>query len=59
MEFNHILKLEEDFWTLKSRIDWLNNRDANTKFSHLTTLNYRRHNRITAIQDQGGKGEIG
>lgn len=54
MEFHHILKLEEDFWKLKSRVDWLNDGDANTKFFHLSTINRRRFNCITTIQDHGG-----
>lgn len=53
-DFNTILQLEEDFWKLKSRINWLNDGDANTKIFHLSTLNRRRQNRITALQDQGG-----
>ncbi|XP_016469275.1 uncharacterized protein LOC107791689 [Nicotiana tabacum] len=48
-EFNNLLKLEEYFWTLKSRIQWLNNGDANTRFFHLTTLQRRKRNRITTL----------
>ncbi|XP_019231008.1 PREDICTED: uncharacterized protein LOC109211873 [Nicotiana attenuata] len=32
-ELNSILKNEEDFWKLKSRINWLNEGDANTRSS--------------------------
>lgn len=49
-EYNHILKLEEEFWALKSRITWLNEGDANTKYFHLSTLQRCRKNRITALQ---------
>lgn len=42
VEFNNILKSEEDYWKLRSRINWLNQRDANTNFFHTTTLNRRR-----------------
>lgn len=53
-DFNHILKLEEDFWKLKSRISWLNGGDANTNFFHLSTLKRRRRNRISALKDGDG-----
>lgn len=39
---------------MKSRINWLNEGDANTKFFHQSTLNRRRCNHITAIQDPAG-----
>lgn len=41
IKFKQILKLEEDFWKLKSRIYWLNDGDSNTYFFHLSTLNRR------------------
>lgn len=38
-EYNSILKLEEDYWKLRSRINWLNDRDANTNFFHILASN--------------------
>lgn len=37
-EYNTTLKQELDFWKIKSRILWLNNGDAYTKFFHKSTL---------------------
>jgi len=42
--------MEEEFWKLKSRINWLNEGDANTKFFHTSTLNRRRRNKILSLQ---------
>lgn len=53
-ELNRLLQLEHDLWQLKSRVNWLNNGDANTKFFHISVLNRRRKNRILALRDQGG-----
>lgn len=43
-EYNDIVKQEEEYWKLKSRITWLSEGDANTKLIHITTLNRRRKN---------------
>lgn len=53
-QYNDILKLEEEFWKLKSHINWLQQGDANTKFYHLTTIKRRRRNQITALKDSVG-----
>lgn len=53
-EFSCILKQEEDFWKLKSRIQWLNEGDANTRFFHFSTLQRRRRNHITSLKDYAG-----
>ncbi|KAG5594328.1 hypothetical protein H5410_035560 [Solanum commersonii] len=52
--YNEILKREEDFWKLKSRIQWINDGDANTKFFHISTTNRRRRNRILGLNDSVG-----
>lgn len=54
LQFNQVLRLEEEFWKLKSRVNWLNNGDANTRFFHLTTLKRRIRNHITALKDTNG-----
>ncbi|KAK4736797.1 hypothetical protein R3W88_000494 [Solanum pinnatisectum] len=48
-EYNYLLRVEEKFWRLKSRVNWLNEGDANTRFFHTTNLNRRRKNRIIAL----------
>lgn len=51
---NVLLQAEEDFWKLKSRIQWLNERNANTKFIHFTTIHRRRRNHILGLVDSVG-----
>lgn len=53
-QYNDTLRLEEEFWKLKSCVNWLQHGDANTKFFHLTTLQRRRRNKITALKYTGG-----
>lgn len=52
--YNKILRLEEEFWKLKSKVNWISEEDRNTTFFHTTTLNERRHNRILALLDDYG-----
>ncbi|XP_019256613.1 PREDICTED: uncharacterized protein LOC109235058 [Nicotiana attenuata] len=53
-DFYTILKIEEDFWKLISRISWLSEGNANTKFFHISTLNRRRRNMIMSFKDEVG-----
>ncbi|KAL7185375.1 hypothetical protein ACSBR2_027336 [Camellia fascicularis] len=50
-DFNDILKLEEEFWAPKSRINFVLDGDKNTKFFHQSTLTCCRRNKILAIRD--------
>jgi hypothetical protein len=54
-EFNSILKLEEDFWALKSRVSWVVEGDRNTKFFHTSTIVRRKLNRISRLQNSMGE----
>lgn len=47
--FNLIFKTKEDHWKLKSRINWLNHGDDNTKFFHTSVLIRRRKNHIVRL----------
>ncbi|CAN6556372.1 unnamed protein product [Malus baccata var. baccata] len=42
---------EESFWHQRSRVKWLWERDANTKFFHQSTLQRRRRNMILKLKD--------
>lgn len=48
-DFNRILKVEEDFWKLKSQINWLNEGDDNTKNFHTFALIRRHENHIICL----------
>lgn len=45
---------EETYWKLKSRNQWLNLGDRNTRFFHASTKNRIARNRLTSIQDLNG-----
>ncbi|CAN6722681.1 unnamed protein product [Malus baccata var. baccata] len=47
-------KDEELYWKTKSRNQWLNEGDKNTKFFHAQTLKRRRRNQIRGIEDSQG-----
>lgn len=52
--WEEILTQEELLWFQKSRTEWLQAGDRNTRFFHLSMLIRRRQNRIDALQNQEG-----
>lgn len=48
-------RLKEEFWRTKSRIQWPQAGDRNTRFFHSKTKQRISHNRIIHISDEGGK----
>ncbi|CAL8168851.1 unnamed protein product [Prunus armeniaca] len=53
-EFNDVLEQEAVFWRQKSRVNWLQKGDRNTKFFHLTTIIRRRRNKIERLKNIAG-----
>lgn len=53
-DFDNILKIEEEYWHMRSRINWINEGDANSKFFHLSVINRRRKNKIVSFVDDNG-----
>ncbi|KAM0955247.1 hypothetical protein EV1_023409 [Malus domestica] len=47
-------KEEKRFWRTKSRVQWLNEGDKNTKFFHAQTMKRRRYNQIRGVEDADG-----
>lgn len=41
-DYADIQKLEEEFWVMKSRVEWMVNGDHNTSFYHTSTLARRK-----------------
>lgn len=50
-----ILCQEEEFWALKSRVNWAINGDRNTTFFHVSTLVRRHKNKIRSIKNVVGE----
>lgn len=50
---------EETFWRNKSRVQWLNFGDRNTRFFHASTKNRRTRNKIVSIQNHNGQEVFG
>ena len=55
VEYAFLLNQEEDFWALKSRVDWQLFGDRNTAYYHTKTIIKRKHNRIRRIMNQSGE----
>ena len=54
-DYFNVLKIEEDFWALKSRVGWVVEGDRNTKFFHTSTLVRKRFNKIVRLRNSVGK----
>ena len=53
-EYLGILQQEEEFWSVKSRLNWLIQGDRNTKFFHSSARIRRKRNRIACLMDNQG-----
>uniref|UniRef100_A0A2N9I899 Reverse transcriptase domain-containing protein n=1 Tax=Fagus sylvatica TaxID=28930 RepID=A0A2N9I899_FAGSY len=51
LEFLDILQLEEEFWAMKSRINWIVQGERNTNFFHTSVVVRRKRNRIVSLKD--------
>ncbi len=54
LEYLGVLQQEEEFWSVKSRYNWLIQGDRNTAFFHSSTLVRRKRNRILSLKDNMG-----
>lgn len=54
-EYSNIRLQEEEYWALKSRINWAAYGDHNTSFFHVFTLVRRHRNRIRSIKNSQGE----
>ncbi|KAB2606847.1 hypothetical protein D8674_006564 [Pyrus ussuriensis x Pyrus communis] len=45
---------EESYWCQRSRVKWLREGDANTKFFHSSTLQRRRRNKVVKLRNENG-----
>lgn len=42
-------------WYQKSRGEWINDRDRNTRFYYLRTISRRRRNKVVMLKDERGE----
>lgn len=52
---DYIWRQEECYWQQRSRVQWLNEGDANTKFFHQSTLQRRRRNKVVTLMNSIGE----
>ena len=53
-EYAEVLRIEEKFWIMKSRVEMLVNGDRNTSFYHTSIIAQRRRNKIVSLRDGNG-----
>ncbi|XP_065617380.1 uncharacterized protein LOC136062356 [Quercus suber] len=54
-EYSVIMQQEEEYWVLKSRLNWVSYGDHNTSFFHVFTLVRRHRNKIKSIKNSVGE----
>ncbi|TQD71025.1 hypothetical protein C1H46_043451 [Malus baccata] len=54
---DQLMAQEESVWKQRSRIKWLQDGDANTKFFHQSTMQRRRRNQVLKLKDEDGRWE--
>lgn len=54
-EYDLIMLQEEEYWALKSRLNWASFGDRNTSFFHISTMVRRNRNKIRCIKDNNGE----
>jgi hypothetical protein len=54
-ELDNLLDREEIWWKQRSRVDWLQHGDNNTKYFHMKASQRRKRNKITELKDCSGK----
>ena len=55
MEYAKVKDPINEFWAMKSRLNWLVLGERNTSFFHTSVINRRRRNRITSLRDRNPK----
>ena len=58
-EYSEVLRLEEEFWSMKLQISLVVDGDRNTTFFHTLTLVCKRRNMITYMKDRMGNWHNG
>lgn len=53
-DYNDILRIEDDYWKLRTRISWIQEGDTNIKFFHIAATNKSRKNKIIYFKDDLG-----
>ncbi|CAN1269326.1 LINE-1 retrotransposable element ORF2 protein [Linum perenne] len=48
-------KIEEEYWSQRSRVSWLRLGDRNTSFFHASAVQRRKRNNITRLMDEAGE----
>lgn len=48
-QMDEAYKAEEEYWSQKARVQWLQEREKNTQFFHFSTVQIRKHNIIELL----------
>ena len=55
VELNKLYALEEDMWHQRSRSNWAQSGDKNTRYFHAKASNRKRKNTITGLMDESNQ----